>query len=143
MSEEANEELVHRFFAAVNEHDPEAIKPLFAPGFVFHSPRRAPMDADGWGCWFSRFVRGFPDLQVDDEDMVAGGDQVAVRWTARGTHLGMFQSIAPTGREVTMPGISIFQIAGGKIAQNWVVLDELGLLEQLGVILVRGRPFPE
>ena len=80
---------------------------------------------------------------MQEENVIAGGYQVAVCWPLRGTHQGMFRSMPPTGWEVTTPGVSIFQITESKIAQSWIMLDELGLMEQLGVTLVRGQPFPE
>jgi steroid delta-isomerase-like uncharacterized protein len=143
MYAEENLEIAHCFFDALNEHDPEAAERLFAPGFVFYIHRRPPEGIRGWQQWFTRFIRGFPDFQADVEATIADEANVVTRWTLRGTHLGMFWTIAPTGREVTMPAVSIHRIAGGKIVEYWLFIDELGLLEQLGVILVRGQPFPE
>jgi predicted ester cyclase len=68
------------------------------------------------------------------EDLLAAGDQVAVRWTATGTHTGTLLGIPPTGKHVTAPGISIFRVAGDKIEEGQTVYDALGTLQQLGVI---------
>ena len=70
------------------------------------------------------------------EDVVAGGDRVAVRWTFTGTHQGSLMGEAPTGRAVEVAGCSWMRIADGRIAEVWVANDDLGELEQLGVLSV-------
>ena len=72
------------------------------------------------------------------EDVIAEGDKVAVRFTFRGTHQGELMGIPPTGKQVTISGMDINRIAGGKIAERWAVFDMLGMLQQLGVM-----PAPE
>jgi predicted ester cyclase len=77
---------------------------------------------------------GFPDLSYTLEDVVAGADRVAVRWTVRGTHTGQFRSFAPTGKTFANAGFAIFRIADGKIVAAWVQTDRLAFLQALGVI---------
>jgi steroid delta-isomerase-like uncharacterized protein len=74
----------------------------------------------------------FPDLTITIEDLIAEGDKVVTRLTARGTHQGTFRGIAPTGRVVSWTGIRIFRIAEGKIVEHWANWDDLSLLQQLG-----------
>ncbi len=81
----------------------------------------------------------FPDLRITIEDQVAEGDRVVTRWTARGTHTGAFQGIPPTGKQGRMTGIDIDRIADGKVVECWVNSDDLGLLQQLGVIPTPGQ----
>ena len=76
----------------------------------------------------------FPDLEVTVEDVIAEGDLVAVRWTARGTHQGDLFGIAPTGKQATVTGITIDRFSGGKVAESWTNWDTLGLLQQLGAV---------
>lgn len=76
----------------------------------------------------------FPDLRLNIGDLLADGDKVVVRWTARGEHLGELRGVAPTGKEITTTGITIFRIADGRIAEEWVNWDTLGLLQQLDAI---------
>ncbi|GAH49735.1 unnamed protein product, partial [marine sediment metagenome] len=73
----------------------------------------------------------FADIHCTVEDMVAEDDKVAVRWTWRGTHTGEYMGIAPTGKQVTMTGISILRIVGGKIVEEWDESDNLGFMQQL------------
>jgi predicted ester cyclase len=61
------------------------------------------------------------------------GDKVAVRQTCRGTHTSHFLQIPPTGKQVTFTSIEIYRVSGGKLAEEWVELDMLGLLQQIGV----------
>ena len=93
-----------------------------------------PLDGAGWKTFIAAFLAGFPDFQLALEDVLAEGDRVGVRWTFRGTHQGEFMGIAPTGKRVSMSAIEINRVAGGKVAEHWVVLDQLGLLQQLGAI---------
>jgi predicted ester cyclase len=73
------------------------------------------------------------------EDSVAGGDKVAARVTFRGTHEGEFQGIPPTGKQVTFTSIEFNRMAGNQVAEHWVELDLLGLLQQLGAIPPAGN----
>ena len=80
------------------------------------------------------FRAAFPDLRVKNEDVIAEGDKVVARWTARGTHNGALMNIPPTGKQVTLKGIDVLRIEGGKIVERWGEFDALGMLHQLGVI---------
>ena len=60
-----------------------------------------------------------PDVKATLDDIFAGGDRVALRWSARGTHLGEWLGVPPTGQHFTMSGISIYRIAEGKAVEGW------------------------
>ena len=68
--------------------------------------------------------------------VVASADRAAVRWTGSGTHQAEFQGLAPTGLPVVFTGINVYRIACGQIVEGWSEPDALGLLQQLGVVLV-------
>jgi predicted ester cyclase len=72
----------------------------------------------------------FPDLRLTVEEMVAEGERVPVRFTARGTHQGEFWGAPPTGIRVAWEAISIVRVAGGKIAERWSQSDVSGLRQQ-------------
>ena len=76
----------------------------------------------------------FPDLQIAIEDIMAEGDRVTCRWSSTGTHQGPLSVIAPSGKRVTVSGMTLNIIAGAKIVEGWVNWDTLGLLQQLGVV---------
>ena len=80
------------------------------------------------------YITAFPDLQFTIEDMIAEGDTVVVRYTTRGTHQGNLWGIPPTGKQVSGTGMFIDRPVNGKAVEQWINGDDLGLLQQLGVI---------
>ncbi|BCM68913.1 hypothetical protein EASAB2608_04247 [Streptomyces sp. EAS-AB2608] len=82
-----------------------------------------------------RMWRGAFDFAFSVEDVLAQGDRACARWTWNATHKGDFLGIAPTGRQVTMTGMTLFRFAAdGKIAELWWQHDQLGLMQQLGAL---------
>jgi predicted ester cyclase len=85
------------------------------------------------------YLTAFPDLHFTIEDIIAEGDTVVVRQTARGTHQGDLMGIPPTGKQVSGTGITITRVVNGKAVEDWFNGDDLGLLQQLGVVPVPGQ----
>ncbi len=139
MSTEENKAVVRRFFGGLDEGNSAVVEDVYAPGFALHFPGMpGPLDREAAGGFFDGLFAAFPGIQHPIKDMVAEGDRVAARITIHGTHQGEFQGIPATGREVKLSAIDIFRFEGGKIAEQWVELDALGMMQQLGVI-----PAPE
>lgn len=90
--------------------------------------------AEGFKQLVTLFRTAFPDAHLTIEDMIAEGDKVVVRWTVRGTHKGDLRGLAPTGKQVTVTGIDIHRIVGGKIVETGGNWDTIGMLQQLGVV---------
>ncbi len=84
--------------------------------------------------YFAALRSAFPDLTFTIEDHIAEGDRVVTRWSAQGTHLGEFQGMPASGKQIRVTGTDVDRIENGKIAECWMNFDELGLLQQLGVI---------
>ncbi len=80
----------------------------------------------------------FSEAQVTTEDQIAAGDKVVTRWTSRGMHTGEFLGLPPTGKEVTLTGILIQRIAGGRIVEAWGEADLWGVMRQLGMTSAPG-----
>ncbi len=140
MSAEENIAIIQHRYEELNRHDLNAAMTLLAPNFVFYAPGATEAtDAGGWRRFFTTYYRAFPDLRFIEDQAFASGNNVALRWTAHGTQLNEFLSVPPTGKQITTLGIALFHIEGGKIAAEWLEFDQLGLVQQLGVILVRGR----
>lgn len=74
---------------------------------------------------------GFPDIQLTIDDQIAEGDQVVTRATATGTHKGEFMGKSPTDRSITLPIIFIHRLEGGRVAERWNQMDQVGLYEQI------------
>lgn len=141
MSVEANKAIVRRAYDFWNTGDASAIDQLFAPDLVMHLRGRSDVAGlDAYWRYLTAFRDAFPDQRWTLEDEIAEGDKVAVLWTLRGTHRGELMGIPPTGKGVTVTGMSVFRIAGGKLAENWVQSDVLGLLQQLGAIPAPDQP---
>jgi steroid delta-isomerase-like uncharacterized protein len=75
----------------------------------------------------------FPDLHWVAEEMVAEGDTVVTRFTWTGTHRDAFLGVPATGRSVVVKGVVIDQLAGGKMSRSRILMDSLGMMQQLGV----------
>jgi predicted ester cyclase len=76
----------------------------------------------------------FPDATFAIEDVVAAGDEVALRWTMTGTHEGPAFGVEPTGRTVELSAVEIDRFEDGLLVETWSQSDRLGLLEQLGAL---------
>ena len=81
----------------------------------------------------------FPDLHEMSDVLVAEGDQVARVYTAKGTFKDEFMGIPPTGKQIVVKGIQVFRIVDGRIAEVWSSSDDLGMMQQLGVIPTMGE----
>jgi steroid delta-isomerase-like uncharacterized protein len=135
-SPQANMALARRIVEEVwNQHQPQALEQFYAADYTNHNPSGGvTSDREGLRQWASACVAGMPDLRLTIEDQVAEGDRVVTRWTAQGTHQGQFMGVDPSGREVNVHGITIARVAGGQVVEEWASSDELGMLQQLGLI---------
>jgi steroid delta-isomerase-like uncharacterized protein len=89
--------------------------------------------------FFGEFYDAFPDQHITLEDIVAEGDKVVTRYSLTGTHKGKYMGIPATNKKVMMSVIEIDRVAGGKVIEEWVRLDTLGFMQQLGVIPKSGK----
>jgi steroid delta-isomerase-like uncharacterized protein len=112
----------------------EAAGELVSPGVVVHAPARdEPLRGlDALTAYIAGFRAALPDVSFRIEDLLADGDRVAVRLTVSGTHEGELLGVAPTGRRVSVPEVLILRVEDGLIVEDWVQVDLLGLLAQLG-----------
>ena len=135
MSDE-NKALVLRWFDEVwNKGRGEAIEEMFASEGVAHGLGEGKMQGPASFKAFHGVFRGaFPDVQVRIDDMVAEGDQVAYRFTASGTHRGGHLGFAATERPMNIQGMGFVRVANGMIVEGWNVLDQLGMMSQLGAV---------
>lgn len=135
MSTEDNKALVRRFYDEVfNNKNLAGVDAFVAPNIIDHSlPPGAPGEIEGVRQTITMFLTAFPDLNLTLEDIIAEGDKVVVRWTMRGTHQGASLGMPPTGKQFTLPGISLVRLDGGMAAETWVSFDQLVMLQQLGL----------
>jgi steroid delta-isomerase-like uncharacterized protein len=108
---------------------------LLASDFVRHNPLPGQESGlEGYKGGVAAIRLAFPDYEIVIEDQVAERDKVVTRYTERGTHRGEFMGMAPTGKRVELTAISIHRISGGRLVEDWVEWDKLGLMRQLGII---------
>ena len=137
MSTEDNKALFRRWCEVISQNRLDRVEEIIAPDEVDHAvPPGLPAGLEGVKQVFTMFHTAFPDLQIQIEDLIAEGDKVVGRVTARGTHQGEFMGIAPTGKPVSFNAIDVVRIAGGKIVERWSQADLLALLQQLGSVPV-------
>ena len=137
MSTEDNKALVRRLTEeGFNQGNMAAYDEIYAPDYVDHTPYvagQAP-GLEGAKEAYRAYRTAFPDGRLTIEDLIAEGDRVVARMTFRGTHLGSFAAVPPTGRPVVMNEIAIQRFAGGKVVEEWHTEDDLGLMQALDVV---------
>jgi predicted ester cyclase len=138
MSTDENKDLIRRYFQAIDEAceagDADIIDEFLAPDFVEHNPFPGiPPTREGWKQAFMAFVAGAPGYHVVD-DLIAEGDKVVGRITAYGKHEGELFGIPRTGKEICVRGIAVWRIRDGQIVEHWHETDQMGLMQQLGVV---------
>ena len=139
MSEE-NKALVRRFVEECqSRRDLARLSEFLSSEFVNHTaqPPFAPTFEGAKKLHESLFT-AFPDMTFVIRDMIAEVDKVVTYKTLQGTHLGEFMGIAPTGKRIESDVIDIMRVAGGKCVEHWHVMDDLGLLMQLGAVSLPG-----
>jgi steroid delta-isomerase-like uncharacterized protein len=135
VSADTNKEIVRRLVVEPWEGDFGVIDELVAPKYVGHDPAQPDTQGpQGIKEFITGYLTGFPDGKITIDEQLAEGDLVATRWTGRGTHQGELMGIPPTGKQVTVSGITISQIKNGKVVEEWSNWDTLGMLQQLGVV---------
>lgn len=134
-AKERNRQLVDRFWAEIwNQGELDVADQLVSADLLLSLPGRELRGPAGLKEWVATIRGGFPDIHFTIAQTLVDGDDVGVRWTAAGTHTGSLLGIASTGKKITMTGITMFRIIGGKIAEEYASEDMLGLMQQLGVL---------
>jgi steroid delta-isomerase-like uncharacterized protein len=134
----AHKLLFGRLYQSVwNERRLEFINEVFAETHAVGDPTLlgGAVGPAAYRCQMERFLAGFPDLKLTVDDTVSEEDKLVVAWTITGSHKGVFLGVPPTNKKVSFSGITINQIADGKIIESTVIWDTLGLLKQLGISL--------
>ena len=139
MSEE-NKAIIRRFIEEVlDKRNLDVTDKYVASDFVDHgAPPGTPPGPEGFKQMMGEFFKAFPDFQYTSHDLIAEGDKVVSRGTFSGTHRGEFMGIAATGKRAEISEIHIARMSGGKLVEHWEASDQLGMMQQLGVI-----PTPE
>jgi steroid delta-isomerase-like uncharacterized protein len=140
-AEDQSKAVVTRFYEELwNKRNVNIADEIIATDCVTHQLRSgaelvgAPRGPEAIKHHVEEWLKGFPDIHFTVEQMIAEADLVVTRSVMQGTHTGTWLGIAPTGKQVGIRMIVIQRIADGKIAEDWVLVESLGLLQQLGLI---------
>ena len=133
MSTESNKAIVQSFLGYWARRDLAGMAQLWAPDMV-HYARNGTYGPDEVFQLIGGFSAAFPDLDFEMEAMLADGDLVSTRMVARATHMYDFMGIVATGRKISCTVMGMVRIRNGKIVEHWSVMDELHLLQQLGLV---------
>jgi steroid delta-isomerase-like uncharacterized protein len=134
-----NKTVIRRVFEeAINQGKLEILPELLAPNCVNHDMPLPTPGPEGFRQLLQQFLTAFPDMQIRLDDVLGEGNKVVTRGVMTGTHRAAFMDIPATGKPVSIQYIDVWRLENGKAMENWVRLDLLGLLQQLGAI-----PAPE
>lgn len=129
-----NKQLLRRFTEEIwNKANFEAIDELCDPSYEARDPMIGTYARDGLKETVKAYRSAFPDLKLEIVGLISEGNLTAVRWTARGTNLGSFMGMPPTGKSTVVTGIAFSEVRNGKVVKDYNEYDALGLLRQLGV----------
>jgi steroid delta-isomerase-like uncharacterized protein len=128
--------LMKRFTDFINTASDELAGELISPQATFFVPGRSePLQGpDGYQQIIAMMRAGFPDIQWTLEELITEGDRVAARFTMRGTHLGSFLGVPPSGKTIEVKAVNFYRFANGQIVEEHGQPDLLGLLQQIGAI---------
>ena len=116
-----------------NNQNIDAYGDFFSEDLIVHLESED-KNSDEYKAMCQAVMEGFPDMHVSIDNLVAEADQVTKVWTTNSTHKGEFLGIPPTGNKILVKGIEVFRIKDEKIVEMWWVMDNLGLMQQIGVI---------
>ena len=135
MANDQNKKLVEQLFNEVmNNRNLSLIDKVVAPNFINHGIPDAKPGPAGFKQIVQQFLDGFPDMRIFPEHIVSDGDLVATRGYWTGTNKGSFMNMPSTGKKVRVEYVDFWKIQNGKFVQNWVQMDMVGVMHQLGVM---------
>jgi len=127
---------VTQLLEAWNAHNVERVTAFYTPDYEGEDVGQAGLQQGLGGVrqTMARYWHAFPDLHLTQEATISQGDQVALFWTARGTHRGKIMNIPPTGRPIQVRGASLLTLQDGKIRRGMTIWDVAGLLRAIGLL---------
>jgi len=135
-----NTELADQIFAAINAHDVDALRELWAEGVEERFPDKTCRGKEELAAHFKGLFAAMSDMRMEKVASVEEGETVFVRWTLTGTHDGVFTGIDPTGKRIALDGFDQMTVRDGKMVHNFVVFDQMDVGRQLGLLPPDGSP---
>ena len=130
------QQVVKHLIDCWNEHEIDALLPLYAPDFegTDLAQAQAYKGREGIQEMLGRYFTAFPDLHFDVDEVILEGERAALSWTSSGTHLGKIMNIPPTGRAIKVRGMTLLKFVGGQVQQATFLWDVAGLLRDIGLL---------
>lgn len=121
-----------------NDKNLDTADEIFAADHIYHDTLLPdlPRGPEGVRQRRSVYLGAIPDGEVQIHELVVDGDRVAATWTFSGTNDGEIMGIPATGKKATITGSHFFRFEGDRIAETWTYPDNLGLLQQLGLVTI-------
>jgi steroid delta-isomerase-like uncharacterized protein len=140
MPEQENIAVIGRFIEEViNRGNLDAADEIVEEGFIELDPLPGQRQGrEGLKEVIGTMRAAFPDIHWVADETIAAGEKVVTRFTWTGTHRGAFLGIPATGRKVAVKGVVIDRLSGGKMADSRILMDSLGMMQQLGVVPTPG-----
>jgi predicted ester cyclase len=137
MLTEQNKALVLQFYKAFDDRKIDQALDLLAPNFVAHlAGVPEPLDGEGFKQFGMSFYLAFNQGQHVFDEIIVSDDKVVTCGTFTATHLGEFQGLPPTGKQISLSIMHIDRVENGKIVEHWGQGDALGLMQQLGIVFL-------
>jgi steroid delta-isomerase-like uncharacterized protein len=138
MSTETSKRIVREHFDRFNARDIDGLAALVSEDCVNHAAIPQAQGRAGMRAIVEKLWRAFPDQTMTVDDVIAEGDKVVCRVTVTGTHTGKLDfaklQLPPTGKRFTSTHIHVFRIADGRIVERWAERDDVGMMQQLGLM---------
>lgn len=134
MTTERNKETARQFFMEQDRRHGPLAPEIVATDYVARIGSNPPMDMAGHSAFAVMFYQGVPDIYHTIDDVIGDGDTAVVRFTLRGRQTGDLLGIPATGRPIEVSAIAIMRFDDGKVAQLTAQFDQIGMMQQLGVI---------
>jgi predicted ester cyclase len=135
-----NKNTIHRLFEALSKGNMDTLDELTIADLILHGDDLLPFGRgrESVKNLITAFCTAFPDATFTVEQIFAEQDKVVSHLTVRGTHKGEWLGVAPTGEEITWTASAIARFNEGKIVELWGIKDELGMMQQLGLVPLIG-----
>ena len=136
MSTVQGKSIIHRVLdEAFTQGNLAVVDELVAPDSISHHMSWGmPANRMGLKQLIAIFRTAFPDLHCTIEDEISQGDKVAAHWMMRGTHKGQFLGNLPTNKPIAVQGLVYARIESEQVLESWIMVDQMGILQQLGLV---------
>lgn len=139
MSETENLEVARRLIGAYASDDESDLELLVGSFYRDHAPGGIALGPEALRESLRRLRTTFVDRRLDVEDIIAAQDRVVARVRFSAIHVGEIEGIAATGRRVETEQVHIWRVAGDRLAEHWIVRDDLTALRQIGARIEPAR----